>query len=1043
MNKKGFTLVELLVTIAILGIISGLSIPVIRNINQQRINKRYSTYLDSLSYASKLYTDSYAVDMFGHSTTGCAYITFDDLKEKNLAKDIEMEGISCATPYTAVKVVRFKEKYYYKTFIGCGKKSGTIDPNVFMPKKLEQSELCDDELSANITFRATNPASSTDITKKKLSPRVVMESITGVSFAPAPIIKYGYSYENDGTHIIGDWQNLEFESMKESLQTRLIENGDPQSFNAKEKSPTPDGRITGKLNLVIRVDLLENLEHKNWRTIENSEVDNYVILGPFLVDNSAPLYRNSTIISKTGTSYQSRIPQLNFEIIDNIGYSVANADFKYCYTYDDETACPIINSASALNESSKYRTYNPHADLREISNKYDGSSHTIHVIISDAAGNTSQKDFSYRVANTYKLTFNPDGGSACNVTSIGQIEGKKWNEAVVNEEGLNKHDFCTTTKAGYDLNGWYTGKNGTGTQVKPTDAAQSNLTVYAKWKPKTVKVTFDCNGGSGGGDQTFTYGAGTQNFGKTCSRTGYTLAGWKDSKTGTSTNYATTYAVTDSWINSNSPTKTVYAHWVPKTVKVTFNCNGGSGGGDQTFTYGTSGQKFSKTCTKAGHTLSGWKDSTSGTSANYATAYAVPDAWINSNSPSKTVYAHWVLNSYTLTFNANGGSACSPASRSVNYGAKYGTLCSTSRTGYNFLGWYTEASAGSQVTENTTMTEGNKTIYAHWQIKTYTLSYNGNGNTGGSTAATTCNHGQACSTATNGFTKTGYSFDGWYDAASGGTKYTSVTLTANKTLYAHWKINSYTITYAGNGSTGGSTAATSCNYNATCTLRGNGFTKTGHTFAGWYTAASGGSKYGASTTLTGNITVYAHWTANTYTVTYKGNGNTGGSTAATTCTYGKAFTPRANGFTKSHYHFNGWSGSTTCSGNMTMTATWAVNHATVRYHTGTSSGSKLKYKPSGWSIKSNYQIWNATTQDIQIVNYGTSADPLNYHNSDYLYIMKTSSSNGTAYSGKEWEKCDGSSCARSTYNQNTDYTSEQYCNTTNGNCVCCIKVNWK
>ena len=59
---------------------------------------------------------------------------------------------------------------------------------------------------------------------------------------------------------------------------------------------------------------------------------------------------------------------MNFEIIDNIGYSVANADFKYCYTYDDETACPIINSAAALNESSKYRTYNPHADLREISN---------------------------------------------------------------------------------------------------------------------------------------------------------------------------------------------------------------------------------------------------------------------------------------------------------------------------------------------------------------------------------------------------------------------------------------------------------------------------------------------------------------------------------------------------------------------------------------------------------------------------------------------------------------------------------------------------
>ena len=126
-----------------------------------------------------------------------------------------------------------------------------------------------------------------------------------------------------------------------------------------------------------------------------------------------------------------------------------------------------------------------------------------------------------------------------------------------------------------------------------------------------------------------------------------------------------------------------------------------------------------------------------------------------------------------------------------------------------------------------------------------------------------------------------------------------------------------------------------------------------------------------------------------------------------------------------------------------MTATWAVNHATVRYHTGTSSGSKLKYKPSGWSIKNKYQIWNATSQDLQTVAYGTTANPINYHNSGYLYIMKTSSSNGTAYSGKEWEKCDGSNCARSTYNQATNYTSEQYCNTTSGNCYCCIKVNWK
>ena len=146
------------------------------------------------------------------------------------------------------------------------------------------------------------------------------------------------------------------------------------------------------------------------------------------------------------------------------------------------------------------------------------------------------------------------------------------------------------------------------------------------------------------------------------------------------------------------------------------------------------------------------------------------------------------------------------------------------------------------------------------ETKQYTITYNGNGNTGGSTESTTCKANENCSLRSNGFTKTGYSFDGWYDAKSGGSKYENTTkLTNNITVYAHWKINTYTITYNGNGNTGGSTNKTDCNYNTDCSLRSNGFTKTGYTFDGWYDAKSGGSKYGNTTKLTNNITVYAHW----------------------------------------------------------------------------------------------------------------------------------------------------------------------------------------
>ena len=64
MKKRGFTLAELLVTIVILGIITGLSIPVIRGLQASQSEKRYSIYVDSVNSAAKLYTDSYSEDLF-------------------------------------------------------------------------------------------------------------------------------------------------------------------------------------------------------------------------------------------------------------------------------------------------------------------------------------------------------------------------------------------------------------------------------------------------------------------------------------------------------------------------------------------------------------------------------------------------------------------------------------------------------------------------------------------------------------------------------------------------------------------------------------------------------------------------------------------------------------------------------------------------------------------------------------------------------------------------------------------------------------------
>lgn len=280
-----------------------------------------------------------------------------------------------------------------------------------------------------------------------------------------------------------------------------------------------------------------------------------------------------------------------------------------------------------------------------------------------------------------------------------------------------------------------------------------------------------------------------------------------------------------------------------------------------------------------------------------------------SNSISVTASAsHSLLGSASVTisiphvrrttFDANGGSV-SPSSIDADNNSSI-TLPTPTRSGYTFNGWFTAASGGTFVGSgggSSTVTT-TRTIYAQWTLQstTYTISYNANGGTGttNSTSTTSANSSVDLSVASNGFSRTGYTFQGWNTSSNGsGTWYypgNTLTLTSSSptiTLYAQWGLNTFTLSYNGNGASGGSTSNTTWSYpTGSGTVRSNGFSRDGYNFIGWGTTSSSttasyqpGDTYFSSTdTSGGSATLYAVWQIATVTP----NWGTGDTTITTT-----------------------------------------------------------------------------------------------------------------------------------------------------------------
>ena len=210
---------------------------------------------------------------------------------------------------------------------------------------------------------------------------------------------------------------------------------------------------------------------------------------------------------------------------------------------------------------------------------------------------------------------------------------------------------------------------------------------------------------------------------------------------------------------------------------------------------------------------------------------------------------------YTVTLNKNGGDCEELTSYTYGVGA---TLPEPKKTGYTFDGWYeNENYDGEAVTEIKTTDTGEKTYYAKWTVNTYTVTLNANGGECEDLTGYTYGVGATLPEPK----KTGYTFDGWYENENyDGEAVTEIKTTdmGEKTYYAKWIANTYTVTLNKNG--GECEDLTSYTYGAGATLPEP--KKTGYTFGGWYENENydGEAVVDIKPTDTGDKTYYAKWT---------------------------------------------------------------------------------------------------------------------------------------------------------------------------------------
>ena len=570
------------------------------------------------------------------------------------------------------------------------------------------------------------------------------------------------------------------------------------------------------------------------------------------------------------------------------------------------------------------------------------------------------------------LSYNVNAPAGSNAPGTPASQTVPYNTAAADKSGWAAGD--TGKIPGYRFDGWYTAPNG-GNKYDFNTPLTGNVTVYAHWIGNGYTVRFDGNGATGGGtpDQAFQYNIGQNLHRNGFVRDGYTFTGWK--RADNQQAYGDGQWVTNLTTQPDGIV-TMVAQWSANEAHIRYNPNppaGKTAGGQGTPNWdghtGDTPAIGGNGWTIDGYTFAGWTTNADGGGTKYA-----PGASWTANG-TLTLYAQWTPGEAGLTYDGNGatGGKTDPQNGVTDQKVNVRQNGFT-RDGYTFVTWNTQADCkGNAVKPNSEWTlRGSSTLYACWAGVAQTLTYHGNGATGGNTAAQSGHTGDELTTNANGFTRDGYTFVRWDTAKDGsGTAYGEgkngvsqyVMKPAGNDLYAIWKANPATIQYRNDWpNTTGSTPDTTGVTGQNVTIAQNGFTRPGYTFTGWARdrRTNPSLQPGGRYTLTpGTTTLWAQWKADPAHLIYNSNSGSTSQTRRTDGVVDQTLTVIANPFTRTGYTFTGWNtqadgrGKAYAAGNgfrlvadpksnpvntSVLYAQWRINRVTLKFNPNGGTG---------------------------------------------------------------------------------------------------------